>query len=137
MSIERDPNIIFDPEGTLRATTRWVSHHEEGLAEWLKNVRRAYQIDRANVSDDHRVAAILMCDSKGKQPARIGLLDAGGATIVDVNRWSEWQSLTASHGSGARLDWEEQTQGTLLARVESAVIELRQNTRSGFPGAGV
>ena len=84
MSIERDPNIIFDPEGTLRATTRWVSHHEEGLAEWLKNVRRAYQIDRANVSDDHRVAAILMCDSNGKQPSRIGWLDVGGATVADV-----------------------------------------------------
>jgi hypothetical protein len=91
MSIERDPNIIFDPEGTLRATTRWVSHHEEGLAEWLKNVRRIYQIDRANVSDDHRVVAVLMCDASGKDPARIGLLDVGGATADDVSRWSQWQ----------------------------------------------
>jgi hypothetical protein len=111
MSIERDPNITFDPEGTLRATTRWVSHHEEGLAEWLKNVRRAYQIDRAAVADDHRIAAILMCDAMDKRPARIGLLDVGGATIADVNRWSEWQSLTASHGSVTSLECEEQTQG--------------------------
>jgi hypothetical protein len=111
MSVERDPNITFDPEGTLRATTRWVSHHEEGLAEWLKNVRRAYQIDRANVSDEHRVAAILVCDAADGHSARIGLLDVGGATLVDVNRWSEWESLTASRGSGFSIECEEQTQG--------------------------
>lgn len=111
MSIERDPNITFDPEGTLRATTRWVSHHEEGLAEWLKNVRRAYQVDRAAVADDHRIAAILMCDAMDTQPASVGVLDVGGATIADVNRWSEWQSLTASHGSGISIACGEQTQG--------------------------
>ena len=42
MSIERDANIIFDPDGTLRATTNWISKHDEGLAELLKNVRYAY-----------------------------------------------------------------------------------------------
>jgi len=42
MSIERDPNIVFDPDGTLRATTNWISKHDEGLAELLKNVRFAY-----------------------------------------------------------------------------------------------
>ena len=40
MSIERDPNITFDPEGTLRATTRWVSHHEEGLRELVERTLR-------------------------------------------------------------------------------------------------
>src|ERR1041385_3879809 len=71
MSIERDPNIAFDPQGTLRATTRWVSQHDEGLPEWLKNVRRAYQVDRANVKDEHRVAMVLLQDSASGKPARI------------------------------------------------------------------
>lgn len=111
MSIERDPNIHFDPQGTLRATTRWVSQHDEGVAEWLKNARRAYQLDRANVADDQRVATILLSDKDGTEPARIGLLDVGGATLDDVARWSEWQSLTASRGIAATVQVEEETQG--------------------------
>ena len=128
----------------MRATTRWASHHEEGLAEWLKNVRRAYQIDRADVCDDHRIAAILMCDALEQHPARIGLLDVGGATVDDVNRWSRWQSLTASRGSGISLEEEEQTQGnggkaymyrlfTGAARI-LGVNEGKRNCK-GFEGA--
>src|SRR6266436_737962 len=100
MSIERDANITFDPEGTLRATTRWVSRHDEGLAEWLKNVRRAYQIDRSNVDDEHRVTAVLMRDAGDGQPARIGVLDVGGATIEDVSHWSEWQNQSEEQAQG-------------------------------------
>lgn len=111
MSIERDANITFDPQGTLRATTRWVSQHDEGLPEWLKNVRRAYQIDRANVSDDHRVAVILLQDANSRKSAQMGMLDVGGATLDDVTRWSEWQSLTASQGSNNPVPNEEETQG--------------------------
>jgi hypothetical protein len=44
MAIERDPEIRFHELGTLLAVTRWVTTHDEGLAEWLKNARRA--IDR-------------------------------------------------------------------------------------------
>jgi hypothetical protein len=111
MSIERDQNIAFDPQGTLRATTRWVSQHDEGLPEWLKNVRRAYQVDRANVADEHRVAVVLVQDATSSKPARLAVLDVGGATLEDVTRWSEWQSLTASHGSNGPAPAEEQTQG--------------------------
>jgi hypothetical protein len=41
MPIERDPHIKFHERGTLSAVTRWVTTHDEGLAEWLKNARRA------------------------------------------------------------------------------------------------
>lgn len=44
------------------ASTRWISTHDEGLAEWLKNARRAYQVDRSNVeepqSKDNRMLEI-------------------------------------------------------------------------------
>jgi hypothetical protein len=49
MTIERVGKIFFDDLGTLIASTRWISTHDEGIAEWLKNTRRAYQMDRANV----------------------------------------------------------------------------------------
>jgi len=52
MSIERDENIVFDDLGTLIASTRWILTHDEGIAEWMKNARLAYQIDRANVIMD-------------------------------------------------------------------------------------
>ena len=76
MSIERDPNIVFDPDGTLRATTNWISKHDEGLAELLKNVRYAYLPNRSNVEIKHHVAAILLADSTDTTAARIGVLSA-------------------------------------------------------------
>lgn len=56
MSIERDTQIRFDPDGTLRATTSWISKHDEGLAELLKNALYAYHPHRANVDIKHYVA---------------------------------------------------------------------------------
>jgi len=107
--IERDPQIRFHTEGTLRAVTRWVSGHEQGLAEWLKNTRRAYQGDRANVAEEYRLALLLTKDAFLGEPARIGLLDVGGADLEDVEAWSEWQNPDASgRGSGVS---EEVTQG--------------------------
>jgi len=96
MSIERDPQIKFDPDGTLRATTSWISKHDEGLAELLKNALYAYHPHRANVETKHYVAAILLVDGDEDAPARIGVLDVGGATLDDVNRWSVWQDQRAS-----------------------------------------
>src|SRR5919108_2761877 len=49
MSIERSEAIRFHEQGTLNAVTRWIAAHDEGIAEWFKNVRRQYQSDRANV----------------------------------------------------------------------------------------
>ena len=43
MNIERDRGLEWDAEGTLNNVTRWISGHDEGIAEWLKNVRRAHQ----------------------------------------------------------------------------------------------
>ena len=43
MSIERDEQIRFHELGTLISMTRWIRTHDEGVAEWLKNARRAYQ----------------------------------------------------------------------------------------------
>ena len=96
MAIERDANIAFDPDGTPRATTSWISKHDEGLAELLKNVRYAYLPNRANVSAKHHVAAVLLVDADERGPARIGVLDVGGATVEDLTRWSVWQDQRAS-----------------------------------------
>jgi hypothetical protein len=109
MTIERNETIRFHEQGTLDAVTRWIATHHDGIAEWMKNARRQYQIDRANVSDDHRVAILLLRDAKERRPARIGILDVGGATLEDVTAWSTWQDPDASR-RGSRLD-EEDTQG--------------------------
>ena len=109
MSIERNEPIRFHEKGTLEAVTRWIATHNDGIAEWLKNVRREYQVDRANVAENHRVAALLLRDARDGKPARIGVLDVGGATLEDVSAWSTWQDTAASHrGSGLQ---EEETQG--------------------------
>jgi len=54
MSIERSEAIRFHEKGTLNAVTRWIAAHHEGIAEWFKNVRRQYQVDRADVADESR-----------------------------------------------------------------------------------
>lgn len=109
MTIERNEPIKFHEKGTLEAVTKWISSHSDGLAELFKNVRRQYQVDRANVADGQRVALLLMSDATESRPARIGLLDVGGATLEDVTAWSTWQDPDASRRS-SKLD-EETTQG--------------------------
>lgn len=109
MPIERDPEIQFHPRGTLEAVTRWIAGHADGLAEWAKNARRAYQPDRADVPEEQRSALILLQDTTGGEPARLGFLDVGGATFEDVQRWTVWQDPEASWRS--RGVEEEQTQG--------------------------
>jgi hypothetical protein len=81
----------------------------DGIAEWFKNVRRQYQVDRANVAEKDRVAVLLLKDAKDGNPACIGVLDVAGATLEDVTAWSTWQDPEAS-GRGAGIE-EEQTQG--------------------------
>lgn len=109
MNIERNEPIRFHEKGTLEAVTRWIATHHDGIAEWLKNVRRQYQVDRASVAENHRVAALLLQDARNGKPARIGVLDVGGGTLEDVTAWSTWQDTSASHrGSGLQ---EEETQG--------------------------
>ena len=109
MNIERDADIAFHREGTLKAVTQWIASHPEGIAEWLKNARRQYQIDRANVALEHRVAVLLLRDQRDGEPARIGVLDVGGATLEDVTAWGVWQDPEAS-SRGAAVE-EEETQG--------------------------
>jgi hypothetical protein len=109
VSIERSEQIRFHERGTLDAVTRWISSHHDGIAEWFKNVRRQYQSDRANIPEQWRCAALLLCNQRGGRAARIGVLDVGGATLEDVTAWSTWDDPEASHrGSGLT---EEQTQG--------------------------
>ncbi|MBI2176682.1 hypothetical protein HYU40_05055 [Candidatus Woesearchaeota archaeon] len=107
--IERDKQIKFHEEGTLAAVTRWLNQHEDGFPEWMKNVRAAYQQDRANVKPEHRVAALLFKDKEGNAPARLGILDVGGATNEDVERWGVWQDPDASRRGSDKFD--EITQG--------------------------
>jgi hypothetical protein len=110
MTIERDELIRFHEKGTLAAVTRWIQGHDVGLAEWLKNTRRAYQTDRLDVPEEDRVAVILLRDARPQNgPARIGLLDVGGVNAEDLVRWSIWQDPDASR-RGSDSD-EEQTQG--------------------------
>jgi hypothetical protein len=109
MSIERDEQIRFHELGTLISVTKWIRTHDEGVAEWLKNARRAYQQNRANVAEQHRTAVLLFKNADAKGPARIGLLDVGGATLDDVTSWSTWQDPDAS-SRGSGVD-EEITQG--------------------------
>src|SRR5512143_417527 len=106
MSIERNEPIRFHEKGTLDAVTRWISGHPDGIAEWFKNVRRQYQVDRANVAEEHRAAVLLLQDAKAGQPARIGVLDVGGATLEDVTAWSTWQDPQAS-SRGSNISEEE------------------------------
>jgi hypothetical protein len=109
MNIERDSEIRFHDFGTLVSVTRWIRSHDEGIAEWLKNTRRAYERNRANVDERHRAALLLFRDADGQGAARIGLPDVGGASLEDVTKWSIWQDPTASsRGSGLS---EEDTQG--------------------------
>lgn len=142
VSIERDPAIRFHEAGTLNAVTRWISTHDEGLAEWFKNTRRAYQADRADVADEHRVALLLFRDRSGDHDARIGLLDVGGATLEDVAAWSTWQDPQASSRSSQLA--EEETQGNggkaymyRLFTGPARILGLREGTRNckGFAGA--
>ena len=109
MDIERNEKILFHVKGTLDAATRWIGTDSDGIAEWLKNVRRQYQIDRANVSVKHRVSVIILRDASANAPARIGLLDVGGATLEDVTAWRPWNDPNASR-RGSTLP-EEETQG--------------------------
>jgi len=109
MSIERTEGIRFHEQGTLEAVTRWIANHADGISEWFKNVRRQYQVDRANVPEKHRVALLLLKDAKDGAPARAGVLDVGGATLEDVTAWTTWQDPDASK-RGSRLA-EEETQG--------------------------
>src|SRR5712692_7992856 len=111
MAIERDPNIKFHEQGTLNSVTRWIGAHDEGLAEWFKNVRRAYQSDRADVAEQHRAAVLLLRDATDSGPARIGLLDVGGATLEDVTAWSTWQDPEASRRSPDLQEEESQGNG--------------------------
>jgi hypothetical protein len=141
MNIERDVAIKFHEQGTLNAVTRWISTHDEGLAEWLKNVRRAYQADRAHVTDGHRTGLLLLADGAHGEPARIGLLDVGGAALEDVTYWSTWQDPEASGRSSTLA--EEETQGNggkaymfRLFTGPSRIIGIRDGKRNckGFEG---
>src|SRR2546427_234863 len=109
MPIERNEPIRFHEQGTLEAVTRWIAAHHDGIAEWFKNIRPQYQDDRANVELDHRVDVLLLKDAKDGKPARIGLLDVGGATLEDVTYWSAWQDPDASRRQSTIE--EEETQG--------------------------
>lgn len=94
--------------GTLNHLTRWINKHDEGIAELLKNVRAAYQENRANVKPEERVAVILIKDSDNEDSASIGLLDVGGLTFEDVEKWSVWDDPDASSRGGIK---QEENQG--------------------------
>lgn len=110
-TIERMGEIKFHDYGTLKSITQWITQHDEGLAEWVKNANRAYDTDRANVADEHKVVLILLYDSYGNNPSRIGLLDVGGVTSEDLKSWSTWQNPLASYRESNLTYDESETQG--------------------------
>jgi hypothetical protein len=137
MAIELDANIVFDPDGTLRATTSWISKHDEGLAELLKNVRYAYLPNRADVETKHHLAAILLVDSNESVPARIGVLDVGGATLADLTRWSVWQDQGASLVDGVTQGNGGKAYLFRLFSGEARLLGVKDGKRNckGFEGA--
>jgi hypothetical protein len=142
--IQRDASIRFHELGTLTSVTRWINQHPIGLAEWLKNARRAYQSDRANVPDAQRAAVLLIKDGTQSAKARLGLLDVGGATLADLTAWSTWQDPEASSGSEPlSMQREEQTQGNggkaymyRMFRGKTRLLGVRDERRNcrGFAG---
>jgi hypothetical protein len=126
--------------GTLNSLTRWINKHEEGFSEWIKNVRAAYQEDRANVTPEHRVAILLFRDKTNKEPARLGILDVGGLTFEDVKSWSVWNDPEASSRGKQK---QEETQGNggkaymyRLFRGPAFILGVKNNKRNqaGFIG---
>ena len=103
-----NPRLPVHDLGTLNHLTRWINRHDEGIAELLKNVRAAYQENRANVKPEERVAVILIKDSDKEDSASIGLLDVGGLTFEDVKKWSVWNDPDASSRGGIK---QEENQG--------------------------
>jgi hypothetical protein len=142
--IQRDANIRFHELGTLTSVTRWITQHSIGLAEWLKNTRRAYQADRANVPEGQRAAVLLIRDATQGAKGRLGLLDVGGAALSDVTAWSTWQDPNASVGDGSvSKHQEEVTQGNggkaymyRMFRGKTRLLGVRDDLRNarGFSG---
>lgn len=110
IEIERDEKIQLHIKGTLKSITRWVTIHEQGISEWLKNTRRAYFPDRADILPQYRVAVLLLKDKTKDSEARIGLLDVGGLSLEDIEKWSVWQDPEASVRS-ITTERIEETQG--------------------------
>lgn len=141
MSIDREKEISFHQHGTLEGVTKWINSHDEGLSEWLKNIRRAYQIDRLNVPEEDRIALILLMDGSSTKPARIGVLDVGGMTIEDLELWKTWMDPTASSRNSNSV--EEVTQGNggkaymyKMFKGPARLLGLSERTRNcmGFEG---
>src|SRR3989344_559771 len=105
LKIERG-KIEFHEQGTLKSLTQWINRHDDGFPEWIKNVRAAYS--RQNLPEKYKVAVLLFKDKDKKSPARLGLLDVGGATEEDIRRWSVWQDPEASSRGQEK---QEETQG--------------------------
>ena len=108
MSIERDPRIEFHEAGTLISVTRWIRTHDEGIGEWLKNARRAYQPDRADVAEEDRAGLLLFQDSEPRRPARIGL--QLGVPASTVHRVLCRLGLN-------RLAWMDRPTGRVIRRI--------------------
>lgn len=94
--------------GTLRMFTKWITKHEDGVVEWMKNVRAAYQPNRSKVQNNDRCAVILFKDMDRNGPAAIGILDVGGLTFDDIQNWYLWNHPDASSRGKQK---EEENQG--------------------------
>jgi hypothetical protein len=108
MSLQTINRLPIHDFGALQGLTRWISTHDSGISEWLKNVRAAYQEKRADVKLQNRVAILLIKDKDKSGPARFGVLDVGGLSFDDVSSWSVWNDPDASSRGGPK---QEENQG--------------------------
>ncbi len=137
LKIEKD-EIEFHQLGVLTSVTKWINTHERGFPEWIKNVRSAY--NRLNLPEKHKVAVLLFKDKDERGPAKLGLLDVGGATSEDIKRWSVWQDPEASSRGQEK---QEETQGNggkaymyRLFKGPAYIIGIKNDIRNckGFSG---
>lgn len=100
----------FDPIGmhidahhAVEQIARSFSSLRHGLPELVKNAKDAYA--RTGITDrDQRVILVLLSDGKNEDSMRVGILDFGGAGIVDFEGepgteyggWKTWSSRVAS-----------------------------------------
>lgn len=103
-----DPTIPIDIEHTLFQLLGTFQGVKDGLPELVKNAKDQYA--RLRIVDRGERQIVVVADSKG---GSIAVLDFGGATLADFDRWKTWSDPNASraidggeieggHGNGGK-----------------------------------
>lgn len=103
-----DPTIPIDVENTLFQLLGTFQSVKDGLPELVKNAKDQYV--RLGIVDREERQIVVLADSKDES---IAVLDFGGATLADFDRWKTWSDPNASqavdgmeieggHGNGGK-----------------------------------